>query len=230
MDIVTIMKKRNTEYLKLIHDGQSAEKKLSKKLSDIVKEINQITNLYATQIELVSKELDEKIEKAISQNEEDVRGTLIALKRKKNSISKNEEQRQIDVKATYGFNCRRSSDKKDMIYNLLFKGTPFDANGKIVVKSTTDFVAVEDTQTQVKWVVYESDGKKGVGEDANWMEYGSNENKNGMQVTVQIPPEYLGRACSYSHWITFSLDNNGILEIIITDKDGKRVGYDKKQI
>lgn len=131
---------------------------------------------------------------------------------------------------TYGFNCRRSSDKKDMIYNLLFKGTPFGSDGKIVVKSDTDFVAVEDSQTVVEWVVYESDGKRGVGEDANWMEYGSNENKNGMRVTVHIPPEYLGKARSYSHWVTFSLDVNGILEIIITDKNGNRIGYDKKQI
>lgn len=131
---------------------------------------------------------------------------------------------------TYGFNCRRSSDKKDMIYNLLFKGTPFGSDGKIVVKSDTDFVAVEDSQTVVEWVVYESDGKKGVGENANWMEYGSNENKNGMRVTVHIPPEYLGKARSYSHWVTFSLDVNGILEIIITDKNGNRIGYDKKQI
>lgn len=131
---------------------------------------------------------------------------------------------------TYGFGSIRSSDKKGMIYNLLFKGTPFDANGKIVVKSETDFIAREDTETQLIWTVYESDGKKGVGEDANWMEYGSNENKNGMKVTIQIPPEYLGKARSYSTWVTFSLDNNGILEIIITDKEGNRIGYDKKQI
>lgn len=131
---------------------------------------------------------------------------------------------------TYGFNCRRSSDKKDMIYNLLFKGTPFGPDGKIVVKSDTSFNAVDDSQTVVEWVVYESDGKKGIGEDANWMEYGSNENKNGMRVTVHIPPEFLGKARSFPHWVTFSLDVNGILEIIITDKNGNRLGYDKKQI
>ena len=131
---------------------------------------------------------------------------------------------------TYGFNCQRSSDKKDMIYNLLFKGTPFGPDGKIVVKSDTSFIAIDDSQTVVEWVVYESDGKKGVGENANWMEYGSNENKNGMRVTVHIPPEFLGKARSYSHWVTFSLDVNGILEIIITDKNGNRIGYDKKQI
>ena len=131
---------------------------------------------------------------------------------------------------TYGVNCRRSSDNKAMIYNLLFKGTPFGSDGKIVVKSDTSFNAVDDSQTVVEWVVYESDGKKGIGEDANWMEYGSNENKNGMRVTVHIPPEFLGKARSYFHWVTFSLDVNGILEIIITDKNGNRIGYDKKQI
>lgn len=101
MDIVTMMRERNTEYLKLLHDSQNVEKSLSKKINDTVQEINRITDLYTTKIELVSKKLSEKTEKAISQNEEDVRGTLIALKRKKSSISKNEEQRQIDIKAKY---------------------------------------------------------------------------------------------------------------------------------
>ena len=132
---------------------------------------------------------------------------------------------------TYGFNSRRSSDGKNMIYNLLFKGTKFDSAGKIVVKSDTSFVACEDSQTKVSWTVYESNEKKRTGDNANWMEYGSNENQNGMKVTVAIPPEYLGKASQYPCWVTFSLDQRtGILEIIVTDRDGKRVGYDKKQV
>ena len=131
---------------------------------------------------------------------------------------------------TYGFGSRRSEDKKDMIYNLLFKGTPFGDSSKIVVKSESSFVAIEDTQTRIGFTVYESDGKKGLGSNANWMDYGSGEDKNGMSVTVQIPPDYLGKASSYSCWVSFELDQSGVLEIIITDNAGNRVGYDKKQI
>lgn len=131
---------------------------------------------------------------------------------------------------TYGFDSRRREDGKDMIYNLLFKGTPFDANGKIFVKSDTSFKAIRDTQTEIKWTVYESDAEEGVGEYANWMEYGSSESKNGMEVIIQIPPEYLGKARSYSTWVAFSLSSDGILEMIITDEKGNRIGYSVKQI
>ena len=101
MDIVTIMKKRNAEYLKLIHDSQDTESSLSKKLNDIVQEINRLTNLYAAKIELISRELDEKIEQTISQSEDDIRSTWVALKKKRNAISQNEEQRQSDIKVKY---------------------------------------------------------------------------------------------------------------------------------
>ena len=131
---------------------------------------------------------------------------------------------------TYGFNCTRSRDGKRMIYNLLFKGTHFGSDGKIIVKETDSFCAVKDSQTEVNWTVYESNAEKGFGEDANWMDYGSNEHKNGMEVIIKIPPEYIGKARLYKHWVTFCLDKNGILEIIITDKDGRQIGYDKKQV
>lgn len=162
------------------------------------------------------------------------KGAAIYAQMESKKVDSHEKVEQITVNDiathTYGFSSRRSSDKKDMIYNLLFKGTPFDENGKIVVKSSTDFIAIKDTQTEICWTVYESNCKQEECDEGNWMEYGTNENANGMKVTVQIPSEYIGKARSYSLWVAFSLDTNGILEIIITDKDGKQVGYDKKQI
>ena len=134
------------------------------------------------------------------------------------------------VPHTYGFGCTRSTDKKRMIYNLLFKGMPFGPNGKIEIESPISFCAIEDNQVRVVWEVYESDWYQPLGTDEHWMDFGSDESKNGLKVVVPIPAEYKNKARSYSHKIKMALDSNGILEIIVVDKNGKLIVQDKKLI
>ncbi len=144
----------------------------------------------------------------------------------------NSEKTRIKVcdiaSRTYGFDSTRKGES--MIYNLLFKDTPFDENGKIVVKSPTSFIALKDDQKRVAYTVYESDAAPGIGDDQHWMRLDDHSTTNGMKVTVDIPPAYLGKATKYSQYVTFVLDTNGILELIITDVDGKQVGYAKQQV
>ena len=46
-----------------------------------------------------------------------------------------------------------------------------------------------------------------------------------MEVTIPIPRSYYGRATEFVMWAEFALDENGILELIITDPHGNRLGY-----
>ena len=132
------------------------------------------------------------------------------------------------VSHTYGFDSQRSSDKRNMIYNVLYKNTPYE--GSIKAISESSFVAIKDSQDHLSFTVYESDCIENVGDEDNWMDYGSGEKENGMKVTVYIPETHLGKATTWPVWVSFALDSNEVLEIIITDINGKRVGYDKKQI
>ncbi len=142
---------------------------------------------------------------------------------------KNPEGKVIDIAShTYGFNCLHGD--KAMIYNLLFKGTEFDKNGKISVTSKDTFLSPEDHFTSIYFVVYESDATHTDDEESRWMAYGTDENANGIQISVNIPDEYIDKATEYFVWVTFTLNKNGIFEMIITDKNGKRVGYEKKQL
>ena len=68
-----------------------------------------------------------------------------------------------------------------------------------------------------------------VGEE-NWFDYGLNENRNGLEVSIDIPSEYLGRARQFNTWVTLSLDKNGILSIAITDENGREIDHAQKQI
>ena len=46
-----------------------------------------------------------------------------------------------------------------------------------------------------------------------------------MYVTVQVPPEYLGKARSFHMWAFMSLDSNGILELTVQDRAGNELAY-----
>lgn len=128
---------------------------------------------------------------------------------------------------TYGFGSKNNG--KDMIYNLIYRGTPI--RDRIVAKSTISFIAVQDDQEIITFRVYESDAEKEmyVGEE-NWFDYGLNENRNGLEVSIDIPSEYLGRARQFNTWVTLSLDKNGILSIAITDENGREIDHAQKQI
>lgn len=133
------------------------------------------------------------------------------------------------VTHTYGFNAWKDGEN-EMIYNLLFKGMSFDGEREITVKSDMYFWPLDDKQKSITFTVYESDGIKGKGKDGNWMSFGADANANGMEVTVPVPEDFIGRAKGYTVWLSFKLDIDGVLEIIVTDGFGDKVGYVKKQL
>lgn len=133
--------------------------------------------------------------------------------------------RVLDMAAlTYGFESRYGGTR-DCIFNLIYKGDKFDGTGKISRKSDTDFIPLRDDQTVVTFNVYESESLADSGFDGDWFDFGNGETANGLRVTVQVPPEYLGRARGFRMWTTMTLDANGILDITITDASGKKLAY-----
>lgn len=138
-----------------------------------------------------------------------------------------DDSRPVRVKdisaTTYGFDSMYESTRES-IYNMIYKNTPFE-DGKIRVRSDTGFVALKDSQTAVTFTVYESASLPGEGFAGNFYDLGKGETPNGMEVSVPIPQSYYGRATQYSMYAEFVLDSNGILELIITDPDGNRLGY-----
>ena len=125
---------------------------------------------------------------------------------------------------TYGFDSRYDGER-DCIYNMIYKGDRFDESGRIVRRSTSDFIPLRDDQTRVSFEIYESECLREEGFDEDWFEHGNGEKYNGLRVTVQVPPEYLGRARGFRMWATMTLDANGILDITVTDAAGNKLGY-----
>ncbi len=125
---------------------------------------------------------------------------------------------------TYGFESRYDGTK-DCIFNMIYKGDRFDETGRISCRSDGDFIPQRDDQTIVAFNVYESESERGSGFEEDWFDFGNGETTNGLRVTVQVPPEYLGRARGFRMWVTMSLDANGILDITITDASGKKLAY-----
>lgn len=131
----------------------------------------------------------------------------------------------LDMAAlTYGFDSLYEGER-ECVYNMIYKGTPFDDYGRIVRKSDADFVPLRDDQTRVSFNIFESDSRRGDGFDGDWFDRNNGEAFNGLEVTVQIPPEFMGRARAFRMWATMSLDENGILDIAVTDRSGKRLAY-----
>lgn len=125
---------------------------------------------------------------------------------------------------TYGFRSRFNGEEH-RIYNMIYKGTPFGDDDRISVRSESDFIPMRDDQTCVNFDIYESEAIRGDGEDADWFDMGCGEVANGLRVTVQVPPEFIGRARGFRMWVTLTLDSNGILEITVTDRAGNRIGF-----
>lgn len=125
---------------------------------------------------------------------------------------------------TYGFDSCYNSER-DCIYNMIYKGEKFDENGMIVRTSDTCFVPLRDDQTTVSFEIYESEAVKGEGFEENWYDYDDDMNFNGLRVTVQVPPEFLGKATAFRMWVTITLDENGILTITILDRMGNKLAY-----
>ena len=123
---------------------------------------------------------------------------------------------------TYGFESRNSEFGEQMIYNMIYKSTPFDDTGMIRTTSDSDFIPLRDDQTVVSFDVYESEQRKG---DSDWFSFGNGEVYNGLHCTVQVPPEYLGKARGFRMWVSLALDSNGIIDITIRDRAGNKLGY-----
>lgn len=101
MDIVTLMRERNSEYLQLVNNAQNEEKNISLELNNLKIEIENTEHLYTAKIDEISRNLNRDIENTINQTEDDIKGTLIALKRKKTAINESEKQRQADITKKY---------------------------------------------------------------------------------------------------------------------------------
>ncbi|MBQ3735789.1 MAG: Hsp70 family protein, partial [Candidatus Methanomethylophilaceae archaeon] len=131
----------------------------------------------------------------------------------------------IDIcSTTYGFDSHYHMTER-AVYNMIYRGTPFGTDGRISIQSDSSFIPLRDSQTAVSFVVYESAVNKGDGFEGNWFHLGNGETENGMEVTIPIPRSYYGRATQFHMWVEYVLDSNGILEMIITDPDGNRLGY-----
>lgn len=133
------------------------------------------------------------------------------------------------VTLTYGFDSRYHAER-DAIYNMIYKGDRFGDNGMITVDSDTSFIPLRDNQNRVSFIVYESENLRGTGFDENWYDPNSGETQNGLVVTVQVPPEFLGKARGFRMYVTMSLDANGILELTVTDSSGKKLAYGKRSV
>lgn len=124
---------------------------------------------------------------------------------------------------TYGFESRYHGERY-CVYNMIYKGTQF-RDGVISRRSETTFIPMRDDQNMVDFVIYESENLPNDSFDGDWFDFGNGEMPSGLQVTVPVPPEYMGRARQFRMWVTLSLDESGILDIMVTDTAGRRLGY-----
>ena len=139
--------------------------------------------------------------------------------------------RLLDMCArTYGFESHYHGEMQTRIFNMIFKGTPFDGTDAIRVKSETSFIPRYDDQTKVSFTIFESETKKADCFGGNWIDFGNGESPNGLEVTVQVPPEYLGRARSFSMWPELTYTANEILEITVKDRAGNRLAFASKSL
>lgn len=153
------------------------------------------------------------------------KGAAIFAKLSSNHGGNDAGPRVLDMAGhTYGFESNYEG-RYPRIYNMIFKGTHFDEEDVIRAKAETSFIPHSNDQTKVCFTVYESDSRKGDGEDANWADFGNGESPNGLEVTVQVPPEYLGKARSFRMWPELAFDANGILEITVRDRAGNKLAF-----
>ncbi len=124
---------------------------------------------------------------------------------------------------TYGVDCYNRHQDKDMINNILYKGTLFSAG--VIETDYVSYYPLKNDQKNVGFTVYESDSLD------HWSKLENGE-KNGMKVVVDVPSKYYEKKKSKSYRIEakFKLSQDGILELKLKDVDGKQIGYTKKQV
>ncbi len=150
------------------------------------------------------------------------KGAAVYAKLAASANGSQEGPKVLDIATlSYGFESRKDG-VEDMIYNMIYKGASFGETGRISVRSESSFIALKDDQTRVSFRVYESEAPEGEGP---WMPFGNGETYNGLEVTVQVPPEYLGKATSFAMWPEMALDSNGIVDITVRDRAGNKLAY-----
>ena len=159
------------------------------------------------------------------------KGAAVFSKLNSNQGGTDNGPKVIDMAArTYGFESNFEG-RYPRIYNMIFKGTPFDETDVIRARADTSFIPHYDSQTQVCFTIFESTAQRNEDEeDPNWADFGNGEVPNGLEVTVQVPPEYLGKARSFCMWPELTYSANEILEITIKDRAGNRLAFASKSL
>ena len=137
------------------------------------------------------------------------------------------------VENSYGWGAMNSGviPAKEMIYNILMKETKFaTGESKVSVDTDSAFHAIENNQTKVVFVVYESNVRVDDCIDGHWVDFGAGQKTCGIEVTIPVPTEYIGRACEYNLFPRLVLDKNGILRLEVYDTDGNLLGAEQNAI
>lgn len=136
------------------------------------------------------------------------------------------------AESTYGWSSLNSfkNPPKEMLYNILMKETPFNKQTSITVDVDSAFHAVHNEQKEVTFTVYESNVTADECEEGHWIDFGIGQKECGIEVTVPVAPEYLGRAREYNLYPRMRLDMNGVLSMEIYDSDNNLVGSQQNYI
>ena len=128
------------------------------------------------------------------------------------------------VERTYGWssmNCNKIPPR-EMIYNTLMIDTPFpDGSDTVSSDGGSGFKAVYDDQEKVRFTVYESGVRASECEDGHWANFGADQNTCGIEVSIDIPTEYIGKASQYLLYPKLVLNKNGILKLEVYDEGGE---------
>ena len=156
------------------------------------------------------------------------KGAAIYAMLKSNAGGVGDSGEVVDVVShTYGFDCHDSATDKYRIRNVILKGTSFEGKDRIIEIPDSSFVALRDDQNVISYRVYESDyiPAGDSRREREWSDFSEDAVTNGMELEINVPAEYYGRATAYSMTVEMALDTNGILEMTIRDKAGNNVGY-----
>ncbi len=123
---------------------------------------------------------------------------------------------------TYGIACYSIDEEKDYISNILIKGTSADENNIIEVKSESTYSPVQNGQTELNIVVYESDSIHEISTIGK-------SRFNGAKAIIQVPQIFTKekRACDFRVYVTLIL-RDSIISIKVEDENGKVISH--KQI
>ena len=97
MDVATLIREKNNEYLKLLRDGRDLENRMYDKLNKVIQEISQTQDYYETKIKAASNSTGEKIDAFTRRHKEELSRVTTNLKNQKVQYSKNEDNRQKNM-------------------------------------------------------------------------------------------------------------------------------------